>query len=87
MSILLFFKIKQLTLRVALILTQATLSVGTTFERTIDDAAGDSVSGLLPVYTPTNGLSPVCPGIISRNEELLIGTYEELQLRCLHFSS
>ncbi|KAJ7117438.1 hypothetical protein C8R44DRAFT_790719 [Mycena epipterygia] len=64
MNALPFFKIKQLTL--TFILTQAILSVGTTFERTIDDAAGDSVSGLLPVYTPTNGLSlgPNCAACV-----------------------
>ncbi|KAF8217077.1 hypothetical protein K438DRAFT_1559132 [Mycena galopus ATCC 62051] len=32
-----------------------TLSVGTTFKRTIDDTLGDSESGALPVYDPTDG--------------------------------
>ncbi|KAJ7464457.1 hypothetical protein FB451DRAFT_1138868 [Mycena latifolia] len=39
------------------LLTLVTLSAGTVSERTIDDASGDSVSGLLPVYTPVNGFS------------------------------
>jgi hypothetical protein len=48
--------------RLALLITliQITLSIGTTFERTIDDTFGDSESGLLPIYTPAKNFSPVC---------------------------
>ncbi|KAJ6582081.1 hypothetical protein B0H19DRAFT_1370229 [Mycena capillaripes] len=38
-------------------LTQVTLSIGTTFERTIDDTFGDSETREHPVYTPANGFS------------------------------
>ncbi|KAJ7815399.1 hypothetical protein B0H13DRAFT_1994106 [Mycena leptocephala] len=46
--------------RLALLITliQITLSIGTTFERTIDDTFGDSESGLLPIYTPAKNFSP-----------------------------
>ncbi|KAJ6592251.1 hypothetical protein DFH09DRAFT_1073315 [Mycena vulgaris] len=41
------------------LLIQVTLSVATVFERTMDDASGDSLSGVLPIYvnvlTPTDG--------------------------------
>ncbi|KAJ6480924.1 hypothetical protein C8R45DRAFT_831846 [Mycena sanguinolenta] len=33
-----------------------TLSIGTTFERTIDDTLGDSESGVLPVYEPADAV-------------------------------
>ncbi|KAJ7648564.1 hypothetical protein DFH06DRAFT_570581 [Mycena polygramma] len=46
--------------RLAIFITfiQISLSVGTVFQRTIDDTLGDSESGELPMYTPASGFSP-----------------------------
>jgi hypothetical protein len=40
-------------------LSQVTLSFGSVSSATIDDAAGDSNTGVLPVYSPLNAFSPV----------------------------
>ncbi|KAJ7906024.1 hypothetical protein B0H13DRAFT_2022997 [Mycena leptocephala] len=49
-------------------LSQVTLSFGSVLSATIDDAAGDSNTGVLPIYSPLNAFSPNsdCDGCLIR---------------------